>query len=103
MSDERYVLVYKPDSNLEFKYFESQNLYLGQAMLTKDLENAAKMSLDEAECTLNLMTTKSDWQIWSIKSSIVLDKQSFHHELINKKKQLLEEISSIDYKLQRER
>jgi hypothetical protein len=44
MAEQMYVLQYKTG-----EYFKEQNLYLGSAILTIDIDSAAQMSLTEAE------------------------------------------------------
>jgi len=103
MSDtKRYVLVYAgldKKGNADNRYFVGQNLYLGIANITDSLELATIMSLEEAEKVWGLMAAKKDWQIWSIRDSIVLYEESDRHLLMEKRKRLSEELMSIDLQL----
>lgn len=88
-----YVLVYVGDQD-EWRFFKDGNLYLGVANLTDSLEYAAMMTLDEAERKWGCMSIKADWQIWSVKTEIVLDAISDRHryaEIHRAKKAALEE------------
>jgi len=65
-----YVLVYVGEGDFEF--FKNQNLYLA-TILTDSVEQAAMMTIDEAEEKWGRMTVKEDWQIWSVRPGIVLN------------------------------
>ena len=61
----RYVLVFIEDSG--------KWSYLGITNLTDNIEKAAIMTFDEAKRKWNSMSVKANWQVWSIRSGIVLD------------------------------
>lgn len=76
------------------QYFKEQNLYLGIAILTDSLEEAAKMTLDEAEGKLECMTD-NNWTIWSVKEGLVLDEKSERHIIRQKRKDLQEQLDAL--------
>lgn len=90
-----YVLVFIGTDGKEWQYFKSQNLYLGQAMLTDTVEDAAKLTLDDAEAKWDCMTVKDDWAIWSVRPGIVLDKPSDRHVVRAKRKALEQQLASL--------
>jgi len=70
------------------QFFKEHNMYLSQALLG-DLGEAVQFSsLDAAEEAWARMTEKHEWTIWSIKTGIVLDKESKRHLLRAKKAEL---------------
>jgi hypothetical protein len=83
-----YVLVYVADKG-GYRFFKNQNLYLGVANLTDSVEQAAMMTLDEAEGTWGCMTAKDDWEVWSVRPGIMLDVKSERH-IIRARKAILE-------------
>ena len=90
-----YVLVFIGTDGKEWQYFKSQNLYLGSAMLTDSVEDAAMLTLDDAESKLDCMTVKDDWAIWSVRLGIVLDKRSDRHVIRSKRKELERQLASL--------
>ena len=90
-----YVLVFIGTDGKEWQFFKSQNLYLGSAMLTDSVEDAAMLTLDEAESKFDCMTVKDDWAIWSVRPGVVLDKPSERHVIRSKRKDLERQLASL--------
>jgi len=94
----KYVLVWNnPKLPLENPYFVKQNIYLGLAETSTDLEKALLMTLDVAKDTLKRMNDKNEWSIWSVKLGLVLDQkdESFYKdEEIQKLKKRLKELEA---------
>jgi hypothetical protein len=90
-----YVLRHKPTGH----FFESQNLYLGAAILTESLQKAKKMPLEEAESSWRCMNEQESWQIWSTDIGVILGKESTRHVLNSRKQKLEKELASIEKEL----
>lgn len=90
-----YVLVYKSN-----QFYTSQNLYLGCANLTNKLEDARVMTLEDAEITFGLMTDKTDWEIWSVRTGIVLDQKSERHSIRCRINILKDELSKLQKEIE---
>lgn len=61
MSERIYALKHKSG-----QYFMSQNLYLGIAELTNDIDSAKKMNLQSAEAAYRCMNEQLDWVIFMV-------------------------------------
>ena len=85
-----YVLQYKTGG-----FFEKQNLYLGQAMLTDDIDTARQMSLDEAEDKLSCMPKKQDWNIYEVGIGLRLGAKSTRHIKKWRKEELERELAAL--------
>lgn len=97
MNDTKYVLVYVENDPMEF--FEKQNMYLGAAMTTSNIEVAKLMTESEAEKTLGCMSNKNAWEIWSVKTSLALDQKYDKHLAKAKIKALEEELEKLKKQL----
>lgn len=58
---EQYVLQHKSGY-----YFAGQNLYLGTAKLSGDIDSVNKLSLEQAKDAYSRMTEKEDWRIFRV-------------------------------------
>lgn len=96
-TDLKYVLAYIPEQ--EYKYFKEQNLYLGCATLTDDINNACLMTLEEAENYFSHMHVKSDWEIWSVKTGLTLDQKSSRHLLKMQEQELKKQLEEVQKQL----
>lgn len=90
MIDKMYVLLHK-----DGQYFKEQNLYLGSAMLTSDIDSAEQMSLEDAENKYNCMKEKSDWKIFRAVIGLRLGQESIRHIKAARKKELEKELKTI--------
>jgi len=90
-----YVLVYKGN-----QFYTSQNLYLGCANLTQRLQDARVMTLEDAEITFGLMANPTEWEIWSVRTGIVLDKKSERHSIRCRINILKSELSKLQKELE---
>ena len=100
-TEKRYVVVYVGDwtsSNYNPQFFKDQNLYLGSAILTDNLDDAAILSKEKAEKVWDCMDVKDDWQIWSIRLGYVLDKEYKEHLQKIEKERLLRMLEALDIK-----
>ena len=91
MSDKMYVLLHK-----DGQYFEGQNLYLGYAMLTSDIDSAAQMTLEEAEKKYGCMKEKNDWKIYRAVIGLRLGQESTRHITAARKAKLEQELASLE-------
>jgi hypothetical protein len=66
--EQKYVLRFK-----DKWFFKGQNLYLGQADLTKSLDDAVIMTLKEALHRYKLMDAPEHWKVYKIRRGWVLD------------------------------
>lgn len=90
MGDKMYVLVYK-----ERQYFKEQNLYLGSAILTSDIDCAAQMSIEDAENKFSCMKDKDDWKIFRVVLGLRLGQESIRHIAAARKAALEQELAAI--------
>ena len=85
-----YVLLHK-----DGQYFNKQNLYLGSAILTSDIDSAAQMSLEDAEKKFSCMTEKEDWKIFRVVVGLRLGQESIRHIKAARKAELEQELAAI--------
>ena len=90
MSDKMYVLLYKGD-----QFFKEQNLYLGSAVLTNDIDSAAQMTLEEAEKKYSCMKEKDDWKIFRVVIGLRLGQESIRHIKAARRAELEQELAAI--------
>ena len=90
MSEKTYVLLHKDD-----QFFKEQNLYLGSAILTNDIDSAAQMTLEEAEKKYGCMKAKDDWKIFRVVIGLRLGQESIRHIMAARKAELEQELASI--------
>ena len=76
-------------------FYCGQNLYMGTALLTLDINTAAKMSLDDAERTIACMTEQGEWKIYGISTGLRLADESDRHIRRARKRQLEKELESL--------
>ena len=98
MEPKLYVLCYEAHVRQRM-FFKGQNLYLGVADMTGVLEEAAKMTLDEAESKLSCMSKQDDWEIWSLTHKMTLGRRSNRHEIKLEKEELKKQISELKKQL----
>jgi hypothetical protein len=96
--EKKYVLAYIAEA--EHKYFKEQNLYLGTAILTDDINNACLMTLEEAESYFSYMNVKADWEIWSVKIGLSLDQPSTRHLLKMREQELKKQLQEVQKQLE---
>ena len=89
-----YVLVHVGDER-ERRYFKEQNLYLGSAILTNDIDSAAQMPLEEAEKKYGCMKDKDDWKIFRVVIGLRLGQESSRHIKAARKAELEKELAAI--------
>jgi hypothetical protein len=77
------------------QFFKEQNLYLGSAILTSDLDSATQMILDEAEQKYLLMTEKDDWKIFRVVIGLMLGSESDRHIKAKRKADLEKELADL--------
>jgi hypothetical protein len=68
--EQKYVLSFK-----DKWFFEGQNLYLGQADLTKSLDRAVIMTSEEAIHKYKLMDEKEHWKVYKVRRGWVLGEE----------------------------
>lgn len=90
MSKKMYVLQHKSG-----QYFKEQNLYLGSAILTGDIDSAAQMPLEDAENKYSCMNEKNDWKIFRAVLGIRLGSESDRHLKAARKAELEKELAAI--------
>lgn len=90
MSEKMYVLQHKSG-----EYFKEQNLYLGSAILTKDIDSAAQMTIDEAEGKYGCMSEKDDWKIFRVVIGLRLGQESVRHIKAARKAEIEKELAAI--------
>ena len=78
------------------KFFKEQNLYLGSAILTDDIDSAMQMSLDRAEKNYRAMSEKEDWKIFQIVTGFKLGDESKRHVKAERIAALKKELSDIE-------
>ena len=91
MSNKMYVLLHKDD-----RYFKEQNLYLGSAILTNDIDSAAQMTLEEAEKKYGCMKEKDDWKIFRVVIGLRLGQESTRHIMAARKAELEQELQKLE-------
>jgi hypothetical protein len=104
--EKMYVLVFKERPQFTEQYFQHHlqqqdktllvNLYPNRAVLCSSLNQAKKMTLDEAEKNLNFMNEPEFWSIWSIKKGWVLDKRSERHIIRNEREKLEKKLKELE-------
>jgi hypothetical protein len=90
MNKRMYVLQYENG-----QYFKEQNLYLGSAMLTSDIDSAAQMTLEEAEKKYSCMIKKDAWKIFRVVLGLRLGQESIRHIKAARKAELEKELAAI--------
>lgn len=90
MNKRMYVLQHKSGG-----YFKEQNLYLGSAILTNDIDSAAQMTLEEAEKKYGCMKEKDDWKIFRVVIGLRLGQESTRHIKAARKALLEKELAAI--------
>lgn len=90
MTDKMYVLLHK-----DGQYFKEQNLYLGAAILTSDIDAAKQMSLEEAENKYGCMSEKRDWKIFRAVIGLRLGQESTRHIKAARKAALEQELAAL--------
>lgn len=90
-----YVLVYRGRGVPE--YFQSQNLYLGSAIMSQDIGDAAALSWEEAEANWNCMASEY-WEIWTVKEGFELDKKCEKHLISAKRRELEKQLRELEAK-----
>ena len=76
-------------------YLKEQNLYLGSAILTKDIDSAPQMTMDEAEGKYGCMNEKHDWKIFRVVIGLRLGQESTRHIKAARKAELEKELAAI--------
>jgi hypothetical protein len=99
--DRKYVLVYIGDCDT-WKYFQGQNVYLGTAVLTDDLDRAFLMTCDEAVSRWKCMKVKEDWAIWSVKPGLVLNIKQVNHVIEEQIADLNKQVGELAAKIAKE-
>jgi hypothetical protein len=89
---DNYVLVYTGEPLM---FFRGQNLYLGTALLTDQIDEAEFCTQDQAESYWNLMDDKDKWEIWTVKTGIVLHAKQNRHLIREKKEKLIKEFNRL--------
>lgn len=87
MSNKMYVLQHKSG-----QFFKEQNLYLGAASLTSDIDSATQMPLDEAETKYDLMKDKGEWKIFRATVGLRLGQESRRHITKTRRLELEDEL-----------
>jgi len=90
MNKRMYVLQHKSGG-----YFKEQNLYLGSAILTNDIDSAAQMTLEDAEKKYGCMKEKDDWKIFRVVVGLRLGQESTRHIKAARKASLEKELAAI--------
>lgn len=90
MNEKMYVLQHKSG-----QYFKEQNLYLGSAILTSDIDSAAQMTLENAEKKYGCMNEKDDWRIFRVVVGLRLSQESIRHIKAARKAELEKELAAI--------
>lgn len=74
--EKMYVVIYVGDfySGEYIKYFRLFNKN-GSPILTDSLDSVKILSLEDALSIVGKMSVKDDWEIWSVKRGLVLNKQ----------------------------
>lgn len=94
MNEKMYVLQHKSG-----QYFKEQNLYLGSAMLTGDIDSAEQMTLEEAENKYGCMKEKGDWKIFRVVVGLRLGQESIRHIKATRKSELEKELAELEKEL----
>lgn len=100
--DRKYVLVYWDDAQRQTFYFKEQNLYFGTAILTDDVNHACLMTLQEAIDTWKCMSVKDDWEIWSVKQGLVLEKKETNYRIEEQIADLNKQVAELAAKIVKE-
>ena len=90
MNERMYVLQHKSG-----EYFKEQNLYLGSAILTNDIDSAAQMTMEEAEKKYDCMKKKDDWKVFRVVVGLRLGQESTRHIKAARKARLEKELAAI--------
>lgn len=90
MDEKKYVLQHKSGG-----YFKEQNLYLGSAILTNDIDLAAQMALELAENKYGCMSEKDGWKIFQVAVGLRLGQESIRHIRAARKAELEKELAAI--------
>lgn len=89
--EKKYVIVYTYGE----KFFKEKNSN-GSNVLSDSLEEAKMMTQEEAEEYLKNMKEDWDWEIWTVKTGLVLDERQTRHILKARKEALLKELESLE-------
>lgn len=76
-------------------FYCGQNLYLGAAETTYDIDAATQLSLDEAERKLGCMREKDEWDIYRVVVGLRLGEKSIRHTKRAKKERLKRELREL--------
>jgi len=90
MNERMYVLQHKSG-----EYFKEQNLYLGSAILTNDIDSAAQMTMEDAEKKYGRMKERDDWKIFRVVVGLRLGQESTRHIKAARKASLEKELAAI--------
>jgi hypothetical protein len=94
MNEKMYVLQHKSG-----QYFKEQNLYLGSAITTSDIDSAAQMTLKKAESKYGCMNEKDDWKIFRVVVGLRLGHESIRHIKAARKADLEKELAALEKEL----
>ena len=97
-----YVLVFRGRGVPEF--FQSQNAYLGSALVSQDIGDAAALSWEDAENYWNCMASdeRKYWEIWTVKEGFELDTKSEKHLISAKRRELEKQLRELEAKERQE-
>jgi len=90
VSEKMYVLQHKSG-----QYFKEQNLYLGAAIMTNDIDSAAQMPLEQAENKYGCMNEKDEWKIFRVILGLRLGRESDRHIKAARKADLEKELAEL--------
>ena len=86
----KYVLQHRDGT-----FYCGQNLYLGTAETTYDIDAATQLSLDEAERRFGCMREKDEWNIYRVVVGLRLGEKSIRHIKRAKKERLERELREL--------